>query len=155
VVTDLPIVTYPLVYTYPAPGWAIASCVPTYSYPVVVPDVTAEDDQDDQPVTIAPPTPPTPSATLTGVTVTANPLSPQPVNTPITLQATANGGTQVQYQFWLSNPAAHTWTQLQAASAAATCLWTPTAAGNYIISVTAQDTATGAQVNVLSWYTIQ
>ena len=53
----------------------------------------------------------------------------------------------MQYQFWLYNPAATpAWSQLQAYSAQATCAWTPAAAGNYLLSVTAQD-ATGTAVN--------
>ena len=83
------------------------------------------------------------------------PTSPQPVNTPITLTATATGGTNVQYQFWLYNPAATpAWSQLQAYSTLTTCTWTPAAAGNYLLSVTAQDGATGTEVNTTLWYTI-
>ena len=89
--------------------------------------------------------------------VTSLPRSPhrnQP-NTPITFTATATGGTNVQFQFWLYNPVATpAWSQLQAYSSSATCCWTPAAVGNYLLSVTAQDGATGAAVNTLLWYTI-
>ena len=91
---------------------------------------------------------------LTAVSVTPSPASPQPPNTPITFTATATGGTNVQFQYWLYNPAANpAWSQMQGYSSSATCLWTPTAVGNYVISVTALD-ATGTAVNTLLPYTI-
>ena len=77
---------------------------------------------------------------LTAVSVTPSLASPQPPNTPITLTATATGGTNVQFQFWLYNHAAiPAWSQLQAYSTSATYKWIPATAGNYLISVTAQD----------------
>ena len=77
-------------------------------------------------------------------------------NTPITFTATATGGTNVQYQFWQYNAnAAPAWSQLQAYSTSATCTWTPATAGNYLLSVTAQDGATGAAVNTMLWYSVQ
>ncbi len=92
---------------------------------------------------------------LTGLAVAATPNSPQPANTPITLVAAATGGTNVQYQFWVYNPeATPEWSQLQAFSTTTMCPWTPAAAGNYLLSVTAQDGVTGAQVNQTFWYTI-
>ena len=91
---------------------------------------------------------------LTTVYVTASPDSPQAPNTPITLTAASIGGVEVQYQFWLYNPAATTaWSQLQAYSPQATCTWTPTASGTYLLSVTAQD-AISDTVNTLLYYTI-
>ena len=85
---------------------------------------------------------------LTAVSVTPSLRLPARPNTPITLTAAATGGTNVQYQFWLYNPAATTaWSQLQAYSPAAGYLWTPAAAGAYLLSVTAQDGATGTEVN--------
>ena len=95
-------------------------------------------------------------APLTAVSVTASRTSPQPVNTPITLTATATGGTNVQYQFWVYNPAATpAWSQLQAYS-------TPVQPvpgrrpppANYLLSVTAKDGVTGTEVNTTLWYTI-
>ncbi len=80
------------------------------------------------PVPRLPPSPSSPS-----------PASPQPINTPITLTADGDGRGAVQYQFWLYNPAATpAWSQLQAYSSTATCLWTPTTPGNYLLSVTAR-----------------
>ena len=88
------------------------------------------------------------------MTVPTSPDSPQPANTPITLTATATGGTNVQYQFWLYNPARHPGVDAIAGySASTTYIWTPTASGNYLLSTTAQDGATGTAVNTLTWYT--
>ena len=95
------------------------------------------------------------NAPLTAVAVTASPASPQPANTPITFTASATGGTNVQYQFWIYNQASTpAWRQLQTYSSTATCPWTPAAAGSYLLSVTALD-ATGASANVLLGYTVQ
>ena len=44
------------------------------------------------------------SMPLSTVKLTTNPASPAIVGTPITLSATATGGTNVQYQFWVYNP---------------------------------------------------
>ena len=91
---------------------------------------------------------------LTAITVTAAPTAPQLTNTPITLTATATNGLNVQYQFWAYNPAATpAWSQLQAYSSSAACVWTPTIAGNYLLSITALD-ATGAMANATLCYTI-
>ena len=90
---------------------------------------------------------------LTAVSVSFAPASPQPAYTPITITAAATGGTNVQYQFWVYNPSTPAWSQLQGYSSAATCNWTPTLAGNYYLSITAQD-ATGTAVNDAVWYTV-
>src|SRR5208282_1012684 len=80
------------------------------------------------------------SAPLLAVSVTASLASPQITNVPITFTASATGGVNVQYQYWLYNPAGTpAWSQLQAYSTQATCTWTPTTAGSYLLSVTAQD----------------
>ena len=91
---------------------------------------------------------------LTAVSVTASPASPQPATTPITFTAVATGGSSVQYQFWLYNQATTTWSQLQNYSTKTTCAWTPTVAGSYLISVTAQDVS-GTNQNTALWYTVQ
>ncbi len=92
---------------------------------------------------------------LTGVTATPSPASPQQVNSPVTITATATGGTSVQYQFWLYNPSANpAWSQLQAYSAQASCPGTPVLPGPYLISVTAQDGISGTEVNTLFWDTV-
>ena len=175
----IPIYSYPVIvypeYSCIAPGWTIADDVPIYSCPppnvtVVVNETPAATNPatsgpvGDPPApdiapTAAPVVTPTPAAVapLTGVTVTANPEAPQKAKTPITLKATAAGGSSssMQYQFWLCNPATHTWTQLQAYSANATCTWTPAKGGNYILSISAKDLESGSEENVLNWYTVQ
>ena len=91
---------------------------------------------------------------LTAVSFTTAPASPQPTNTPITLTATATGGTSpIQFQFWLYCAATQTWSALQTLSTSSTCAWTPTMAGYYYLSVSAQD-ATGAQASNASWYAV-
>ena len=92
---------------------------------------------------------------LTGLTVTNTPNSPQPVNTAIAITATATGGMNVQFQFWLYNAiATPAWSQLQPYSTQTTCLWAPATAGSYQLSITAQDGATGATVNKMVPYII-
>jgi len=94
-------------------------------------------------------------AQLTAVTASAVPTAPQPNNTPITITATATGGSNIQYQFWIYNSSATpAWTQLQAYSPTATCVWTPSTFGNYLIAVTALDSLTGASVNTIFWYSV-
>jgi len=98
------------------------------------------------------------SAPLTALTVTPSLPSPQAAHTPITFTATANGGVNVQYSFWIYNQnATPAWSQLQANSSQTTCPWTPAAAGSYLLSVTAQEGAgaCGEKVNVMQWYVVQ
>ena len=95
-----------------------------------------------------------PTIPLTSVTLSATPLSPVMSGTPVNLLATADGGTNVLFQFWIYNPAANpAWSQLQAYSSSADCSWTPAVAGSYLLSVTAQD-ATGTTANIMLWYTV-
>ena len=90
-----------------------------------------------------------------GVSATTSLSSPQPVNTTITLTAAATDGTEVQYQFWVYNANANpAWSQLQGYSTSPTCTWTPAAAGDYLLSVTALDGATDTGANTTFWYTI-
>ena len=94
-------------------------------------------------------------APLSTVALTTSPVSPQSLNTPIILQASATGGLQVQYQFWVYNSMTMPpWSELQAYSALATCVWSPLTAGNYLLSLTAQDNATGTTANTMAWYTV-
>jgi len=91
---------------------------------------------------------------LTAVSLTASPTSPQSVTTPITLTAAATGGTSMRYQFWMYNPSmSPAWSQLQAYSASATCVWTPTVPGSCLFSITALDSVTGTTVNNTLWFT--
>jgi len=88
------------------------------------------------------------------VSLTASPLSPQPISTPITLTATASGGTSFEYQF--SATLNGTATIIRAYAATPTCPWTPTVAGAYTLSVAARlvgGTQNPNMVNTLN-YTI-
>ncbi len=92
----------------------------------------------------------------TALTLTTSPASPQPPNTQIAITASASGLSLVSYRFWLYHPAATpAWSQLQAYSPQATCPWTPSAPGSYLISVTAQDGPGGIEKNTTLWYTVQ
>lgn len=85
----------------------------------------------------------------TAVILTASPLSPRPVSTVITLMARKTGGTNVEYEFKVSANYGATWTTLSAFATGATCSWTPTIAGSYLLQVSAREqgltnaTATG------------
>ena len=70
---------------------------------------------------------------LTAVSLATAPVSPQLINTPVTLTATATGGTNVQYQFWAYSAAMQSWSQLQALTASPTCTWTAATAGCYYL----------------------
>ena len=168
----LPLYAYPA-YTYLAPDWAVGADVPIYPCAAPPANVTVIvngsscNDQMTPPPAPEPPalnaptgaslpsSDPVAAAPLTAVTVAASPVSPQRANTPITLQASATGGTKLQYQFWLSDPTTHTWSQLQAYSPTPTVTWTPPAVGSYILSVSVKDMLTGKVENVLNWYTVQ
>jgi RHS repeat-associated protein len=71
---------------------------------------------------------------ITGVTLTPSPASPQPVNTPITLTATATGGTTPQYKFFVKR-AGNAWQTQQDYSTTSTCTWTPSIADYYRLRV--------------------
>jgi len=93
---------------------------------------------------------------LAAVSVTAAPASPQAPAIPIILTAAATGGANVQYQFWLYNTATTpAWSKLQAYSSQNSYTWTPSTAGNYLLSVTAWDGVTGIEVNTMVWYTVE
>src|SRR5439155_1402755 len=72
---------------------------------------------------------------VSSVTVTADRPSPQVPGTTVTFTAAASGGTApYQYKWWLSDGT--TWTVVQAWSATATFVWTPTSANNgYVVAV--------------------
>ena len=75
------------------------------------------------------------------MTLTAAPASPQLINIPITLTATAAGSTSAQFQFLLGTVSgtAISWSALNSAYSAATVLtWTPTVAGAYHLKVDAR-----------------
>ncbi len=89
------------------------------------------------------------AAPLSAVSVAPSPAEPQLPGTAITLTATAIGGSNVQYQFWVYNPApSPAWSELQAYSTQNTCTWTPTAVGVNLLSITALDGVTGTEVSL-------
>ena len=92
---------------------------------------------------------------MTSLTLSTSPASPQPINTRITLSATATGGTNIQYQFWVYSATTQTWSPLQGTSASSSCSWTPATAGSYYLSATAQDGATGIECSATCWFTVQ
>ncbi len=94
------------------------------------------------------------SSVLSAVSLSTSPASPQPCNTAVTLTASATGGTNVQYQFWLYNPATLAWSQLQAYSPSSTCSWTPATPGRYLLSTSARDSVSGQEVSTTSWFTV-
>ena len=79
---------------------------------------------------------------LTAVALKANPASPQPANTAITLTASpTGGGGQVQYLFraGYTDAAGWHWSNLNAGyTSTASCNWTPAAAGSYTLVVWAR-----------------
>jgi len=90
------------------------------------------------------------------LTVSASPAAPQPPNTAISLIANVGGSSNSACQFWLYNPATSVWNKLQGYdSGSPVCIWTPTAAGNYLISVTTMDYTSGTEVNQSFWYTVE
>ena len=85
------------------------------------------------------------ASALSGVTLAASPVSPQLVNTPITLTATASGGTNLEYQF--SATLNGTATVLRAYAGTPTCTWTPATAGSYTLQVLARVVGTTQNPN--------
>ena len=71
---------------------------------------------------------------LSAVTLTPSLASPRNAFTPITLTAKATGGTSDVFQFLINGTPVN-----QTYSATATCVWTPTAAGQYTLTVNAED----------------
>lgn len=90
---------------------------------------------------------------LTGVNVEPSLSSPRSVNTPITLKASAVGGSNVQYWFQVKR-GTDAYTTLQAYSSSATCSWKPTAAGTYTILVYALESGTTTKCNKTVTYTV-
>jgi virginiamycin B lyase len=74
---------------------------------------------------------------VTSVSLTPDKPSPQPLGTTILWTAAATGGTAPQFQFWVQ-PVGGAFTLLCAYSASATCSWTPTIAGDYLVFVWAK-----------------
>jgi hypothetical protein len=77
----------------------------------------------------------TPPAVTSG-SLTAGPASPQVVNTPIMVTATATGGSvNKEYQFAVKDPVTNVMTVIQEYGPANTFPYTPTTAGTYSIRV--------------------
>ena len=70
---------------------------------------------------------------LTAVALTATPVAPRPVNTPITLRATATGGASLAYQYLVNGVIIHSY------GFDPTCTWIPRAAGSYLLVAQAKD----------------
>jgi hypothetical protein len=76
--------------------------------------------------------------------LTSNVMFPAAVGTPITLSATATGGSPpLQFQFWLRDGSG-VWSVLQDYSPVSNVTWTPTQAGNYIVQVWARSNGSAA-----------
>ena len=79
---------------------------------------------------------------ITAVALSANPASPQPANTPITLTATPTGGAgadQYLFRVGYTDAAGWHWSNMNGSyTTTATCTWTPTTAGNYTLVVWAR-----------------
>jgi subtilisin family serine protease len=87
---------------------------------------------------ISPPSPVQITSLASSVTL------PAPVGTPITLSATATGGSPpVQFKFWLRDGSG-AWVILQDYSPVPNVIWTPTQAGNYVVQVWARSTGSAA-----------
>lgn len=79
---------------------------------------------------------------FTGVSVTALPLSPKPMNTAVTLTAIPAGGVNVEYKFRVGyQPTSSTWnwTDLRGYSTTATCPWTPNEPRTYTLVALARE----------------
>ncbi|HEX7485204.1 MAG TPA: triple tyrosine motif-containing protein [Vicinamibacterales bacterium] len=73
---------------------------------------------------------------LTIAGISPNVGMPVTKNTPITWTATAGGGSgAIEYQFWLGDLSANTWTILQPYGASNQLRWTPTTTGTYVLQV--------------------
>ncbi len=86
-------------------------------------------------ITAAPP--------VTAVTLTPSRPSPQPANTPIVWTAVATGGTLPQFRFWVQ-PVGGTFSILCDYSPSATCPWTPSVTGDYVVIVWAKSIGSSA-----------
>ncbi|MHB9132340.1 MAG: triple tyrosine motif-containing protein [Armatimonadota bacterium] len=92
---------------------------------------------------------------LTGVTLSASPVSPQFVNTDITLTARAIGGSTPTYKFFVYTSTG--WKPLQEYSTTATCPWKPALPGIYTLQVWAknQGSANTYDVSTTIKYTVR
>ncbi len=80
---------------------------------------------------------------VTGVSLAGSPPSPQPSGTPILWTATATGGIAPQFRFWVQ-PVGGPFALAQDYSSSNTFLWTPSAAGGYVVCVWARSSGSSA-----------
>ncbi len=80
------------------------------------------------------------------VTLTAAPISPQVVGTPITLAATSTGVTSPVYRFWLYDGTS--WTLVRDWGTGDNYTWTPSTAGSYKVGVWVKPSTTPGDVSV-------
>lgn len=78
---------------------------------------------------------------LTAVNLTAAPVTPQPIKTPITLTATPTGGSNVEYKFraGYQDTVGWHWTELNAYSTSNTLRWAPVDVHIYTLIVWARE----------------
>ncbi|HOS44237.1 MAG TPA: Ig-like domain-containing protein, partial [Armatimonadota bacterium] len=91
---------------------------------------------------------------LTGVALSAQESSPQPLQTPIHLTATPTGGANLEYEFAVKRGADSAWTILRAYGAGTTLTWTPAEATYYRLRVSAREVGRtgGIQTASLDYY---
>lgn len=75
--------------------------------------------------------------TLALAGISADPVPPFVVNTPVTFRglASVTGGATEEYQFWVYSAATGSWTVARAWDASDSWVWTPTVAGTYAVQV--------------------
>ncbi len=86
---------------------------------------------------------------LSAVKLATSPVSPQSLNTVITLTATATGGKSVEYRFTAATADGVT-TVLRDYAAGNTCTWTPATAGTYTLQVLAREKGTTQNASIQS-----
>jgi hypothetical protein len=91
------------------------------------------------------------STPATQVSLTGSPLSTASVGTPVTFTAVGSGSTTggaptaesgYDYQFFVSSDGGATWSTAQPYGSGATFVWTPNAAGSYMVVVWVRTSAT-------------
>ena len=92
-------------------------------------------------------------AAVSDVTLSANPASPQLVNTPVTFTATATGGgTDKEYEFAVKDPVIGVMTVMQPYGSSNSFSYTPTNAGTYSIRTFVRNVGSPAAYEASLWY---
>lgn len=76
---------------------------------------------------------------VTADSLVANPTSPAAYGQTVSLTATASGGSDIQYEFYVQAPGSSTWTKIQAYSSDNTVDWTPATFGIWQVSCWVKD----------------